>query len=533
MKVIFIIALIICCSPVYANQVIQMTSGWCSPTVANVIGNVTIICNGVSPAALRTLNQELNRLQLQSDQRLQYAERWAFRYSLLKSEADQAITSPVEIKEINRLILDGNLEGATRQLDERINYLERQKPIRAELYYLRANIYYFKFDVANAIRQVRQAYLLDPTNIKYILMYSSILMGEGDYAKSERIVNDALPGLRAAHEEGKEDGTIAYVAALDLLGSLYISNNKLDRINEVTAETLTVIDQLINNKQTGTDVLEMAATIAFSIGRNSLSLGELDKADDVLGIAFSTSLQLCRSENSSFCITAANAIMLTGTSDLTRKNYARAIERFRLAKDTLHVGGYSKSDGLNELRAKITFGLAEAHLNLGQLAEAEEKYKDMYNAWQKGEYLNVAHRSMIAHANNKLGEFAMARKQYSIGEAYFKQALSLTSSVDTTALREEKALALVNLGHYFAARENGSQALNYASQAADIFYQFWVSQPNAYKTFYARALYVKGVGYIQFGDKSNGCRVLLQVRTIESGGAWDNLSAQYYSQQCH
>ena len=40
-------------------SVYQNTSGFCSPAISNVTGNVTIICNGVSPKAMERLNREL------------------------------------------------------------------------------------------------------------------------------------------------------------------------------------------------------------------------------------------------------------------------------------------------------------------------------------------------------------------------------------------------------------------------------------------------------------------------------------------
>ena len=41
--------------------IVQKSSGWCSPNIANVAGNVTLNCIGVDPRALKRLNAELSR----------------------------------------------------------------------------------------------------------------------------------------------------------------------------------------------------------------------------------------------------------------------------------------------------------------------------------------------------------------------------------------------------------------------------------------------------------------------------------------
>lgn len=48
-----------------AAPIQQSTSGWCSPAIANVSGNVTVTCIGVDPRALKELNWQLSRKKLQ------------------------------------------------------------------------------------------------------------------------------------------------------------------------------------------------------------------------------------------------------------------------------------------------------------------------------------------------------------------------------------------------------------------------------------------------------------------------------------
>src|SRR5579862_3656256 len=64
--------------------IVQKTIGWCSPVVANVIGNVTITCIGASPAALRRLNAELNRKNLELADKIREANDWTAKYKELE-----------------------------------------------------------------------------------------------------------------------------------------------------------------------------------------------------------------------------------------------------------------------------------------------------------------------------------------------------------------------------------------------------------------------------------------------------------------
>ncbi len=58
-------------------SIVQNTSGWCSPAIANVGGNVTVTCIGVDPRALTRLNAELNGKNLEVAEKIREADKWA------------------------------------------------------------------------------------------------------------------------------------------------------------------------------------------------------------------------------------------------------------------------------------------------------------------------------------------------------------------------------------------------------------------------------------------------------------------------
>jgi len=67
------------------STVVQKSSGWCSPNIANVGGNVTVNCIGVDPRALKRLNAELSRKKLELADKIRKADEWTARYKELAS----------------------------------------------------------------------------------------------------------------------------------------------------------------------------------------------------------------------------------------------------------------------------------------------------------------------------------------------------------------------------------------------------------------------------------------------------------------
>jgi hypothetical protein len=66
------------------HDVVQRSTGWCSPNVAYVVGNVTINCIGVDPRALKRLNKELSKKNEDLSKKIQEANEWAQRYHELE-----------------------------------------------------------------------------------------------------------------------------------------------------------------------------------------------------------------------------------------------------------------------------------------------------------------------------------------------------------------------------------------------------------------------------------------------------------------
>src|SRR5664280_932938 len=96
---------------------LQNSSGWCSPNIANVTGNVTVNCIGVDPRALKRLNEELNRKNLQLTEKIRQADEWTVRYKELEERLSEAGDDSMLSHQAEEYLHEGELEKAGAVLD--------------------------------------------------------------------------------------------------------------------------------------------------------------------------------------------------------------------------------------------------------------------------------------------------------------------------------------------------------------------------------------------------------------------------------
>ena len=97
--------------------IVQKSSGWCSPNIANVRGNVTVTCIGVDPRALRKLNAELQQKGLKLADKIREADQWTEKYKELESRLSAAGDDVVLSKQAEEYLHKGDLDKAGAILD--------------------------------------------------------------------------------------------------------------------------------------------------------------------------------------------------------------------------------------------------------------------------------------------------------------------------------------------------------------------------------------------------------------------------------
>ena len=249
---------------------VQKSSGWCSPNIANVTGNVTVNCIGVDPRALTRLNAQLNRKNLELADKIREADEWTGRYKELEARLSEAGDDSVLSQQAEVYLHEGELEKAGATLDRILGREDKQTKRTAANHYNRALVFELQFRPLDALPHLRTAYVLAvangsaPERVKYGIAYGSVLLDEDDFTQAEPIIQAVL----------KEERQLAVVdpatwqpKLAGTLNNLAILCGRTQRMKEAAVayeEALEISRQLAkaNPAEYQTDVAQMLNNLA-------------------------------------------------------------------------------------------------------------------------------------------------------------------------------------------------------------------------------------------------------------------------------
>src|SRR5271157_6018257 len=158
--------------------IVQRSSGWCSPNIAHVAGNVSVNCIGVDPRALKRLNAELNRKNLQLSDKIREADEWTAKYNELEARFSEAGDDSALSRQAEEYLHQGELEKAGAILDQLLGSEEKHTAANE---YNRALVFELQFRPLDALPHLQKAYLLRPDEVKYGQEYAFVLLGQNDF----------------------------------------------------------------------------------------------------------------------------------------------------------------------------------------------------------------------------------------------------------------------------------------------------------------------------------------------------------------
>src|SRR5439155_8595968 len=147
--------------------IVQKTSGWCSPAIANVVGNVTVNCIGVDARALQRLNAELNRKNLELAEKIREADQWTTKYKELEKQLSQASDDSALSREAEEYLRAGELEKAGAALDQILSKEERRVDRAAANHYNRGLLFELQFRPLDALPHFEKAYRYRPEEVMF------------------------------------------------------------------------------------------------------------------------------------------------------------------------------------------------------------------------------------------------------------------------------------------------------------------------------------------------------------------------------
>lgn len=191
----------------------QSTSGWCSPVIANVTGNVTVNCIGVDPRALSRLNAQLTKKNQQLSAKIAEANEWVDRYHELETQLHQTGANRELSKQAEEYVHQGDFEKAKAALDQLLKEDTNERDRMAGDYYQRGLIAQLQFEPLQGLPDFERAYVLNPDNLKFADKYAAMLLNEKEFAKAEPVLNAAIEKGRngLANDPAKYRDTLAWL----------------------------------------------------------------------------------------------------------------------------------------------------------------------------------------------------------------------------------------------------------------------------------------------------------------------------------
>ncbi len=241
-------------STTHAATITQSTVGDCSPTVANVTGDIVIHCEGIDAKALNRLNEllelkdrDLGEARKNLDDKIQEANEWAGKYH----ELERRFSSSGEISElssqVNQALKNGDFVTVGGILDQLLIQQEGDIDKIAANHYSRGQVYDLQNKSQLAQPHYEKAYRYRPEIFEYAFEYARTLQYHYDFIKAEVIYNEQLVILRryAAVNPSIDQPRMARV--LNNLGLIYVATQRLQDAEKCYNEALRIRRELASN----------------------------------------------------------------------------------------------------------------------------------------------------------------------------------------------------------------------------------------------------------------------------------------------
>jgi len=208
--------------------IVQQSSGWCSPNIANVNGNVTVNCIGVDPRALRTLNEQFRRKNLQLKDLVSEANRWAEQYHELERRLADAGDNAELSHQAEEYLHQGDLKKAEEILKQILPEDEKNVDRSAADHYNLALAFELEFRPVDALPHLAKAYQYRPDNPYYAREYGKMLQDVGRYEDAKRVLDSALTKLEELSHGEPSKYELEIVLTLNRRGALFMRMARFD-----------------------------------------------------------------------------------------------------------------------------------------------------------------------------------------------------------------------------------------------------------------------------------------------------------------
>jgi len=446
----------------------QSTTGWCSPTIANVIGNVTVTCIGVDPRALKCLNAQLSKKNQELAAKIGEANEWVERYRELEASLKTSGSNSKLSLQAEEYLRQGELEKAKDILDSILKEDEHEEDRIASDHYNRGLIAELQFQPLDALPHYETAYRYRPDNPKYGDKYASLLTTEHEYAKAEAVLSATVERARELAKKDKQyDPGVAWI--LYSQANLFLEIQRFQAAEENYKESLSIFRELAKS-----DPSKYSMNVAYALND--------------LGILYQR----------------------TRRFDLSEASYREAISIERSLPDD----------------ARYRIFLAQSLNNLATVYTVTRRPDDALKAYEEAvstlrdlvKKNPAAYEHDLAIALNSMAVGYQVTRRLKEAEQTAQESLEIQTrlaSANPAAYLFDEAWVLTTLGNIYDAESKHEEAQASFDKAIKIYRDLIKNEPNAYQSRFANTLSQSALDFEQTGKTKEAAERYEEALTIQ------------------
>jgi tetratricopeptide (TPR) repeat protein len=457
---------------------VQKSSGWCSPNIANVTGNVTVNCIGVDPRALKRLNAELSRKNLQLADKIREADEWTKRYKELEGQLNKASDDSVLSRQAEEYLHEGELEKAGAVLDQILGSEEKQVDRTAANHYNRGLVFELQFRPVEALPHLEKAYQYRPAELKYGQEYSYVLLKQNDFNRAEVVL---LATLEKARQLAKENPAYQSDVAKTLhdLAILYYDTQRMKQAEAAYQEALQIRRELA--KTNPATYQEDVASTLNNLGLLYSTTQRMKEAEAAYQEALGILRQLAKANSAAYqpdvATTLNNLGLLYSATQRMKEAEAAYQEALQISRELARTNPAAyQSDVATTLN-----NLGLLYSDTQRLKEAEAAYQEGLGIFrQLGKGNPATYQSAVATTLNNLAALYSRAQRMKEAEAAYQEALALFRQLaksNPTAYQPGLAETLNRLAMLHLLVGSPELARAEVEEALSINRQLWNANP--------------------------------------------------------
>ena len=405
------------------------------------------------------------------------AGRWKDRYEnlmvSLEDYTDKAVVESGSKGALQRL----NLDQAAYLFDELIAASDHQDGIKADAYFLRAQVYLLQFQPQQALPLLEKARQLRPDNKSYNFAYASALQAQDSLGSAESLYTALLEQYRNMAKDKPAMVLPNIAATLNNLGLLYSESKRPNEAEKAFREAVEIQRDKLKDKPAA---LALTLNNLANFYRDNNRLDDAAKAyQETLDIRKSLARETPAVYQRSVAATLthlANIYRATKRPEEAEKSY---LEALGIARDLVQDSPMAYRPDLAATLSNLGILYGEAKRPADQEKVLREA-RDLQRELARGE--PSTYEPNLAATAHQLGNLYSDANRMDEAEKAYREALEVRGSLakaDPTTYQPQVAITLNNLALIYRDTQRFDEAEKAYSEAIAIQRELYRANPES------------------------------------------------------